>query len=233
MELKDKVAIVTGGGRGIGRATAIALAKEDCNVVIASRTKKELEQTCSEIKKLNVKCLIVVADVSKPEDVKDIVDKTIKKFKKIDILINNAGVAIGKSLIETSVEEYDSIIDTNLKGVFFGMKYVLPYMIKQREGFIVNISSGAGKHGFSNLSAYCASKFGVIGLTESVAGEVSGYGIKVYAVCPGPVDTKMYYDLSSTKASMKPEHVAKRILELCLPSNRKPSGSSIEVYSIF
>ena len=147
--------------------------------------------------------------------------------------MNNAGVAIIKPLNETSEKEWDQIIDINLKGTFLMTKEILPIMIKQHSGVIINISSGAGKHGFPGLSAYCASKFGMIGITESLAGEVSRYGIKVFAVCPGTVDTKMIYSIYpeiNPAELIKPEKIAKKVLELSTPGIQHTSGSSHLVY---
>lgn len=232
MELKGKTAIVTGGSRGIGRAIAIALGAEGSNIVIVSRTIKELRKTAKDIKNLGVTVLYVRADVSKENDVLEVVRQTIETFERIDILINNAGIAIRKSLIETTEREWNRIIEVNLKGAFICSKYILPYMIEQEEGVIINISSIAGKHGFSGFSAYSASKFGIIGLTESLAKEVDEYGIKVYAICPRGVDTRMYHLLfphSHTSNLLKPEDIAKKVVELCLPTCKVKTGSSIEV----
>jgi 3-oxoacyl-[acyl-carrier protein] reductase len=236
MQLKNKIAIVTGGGRGIGRAIALALAKEGCNIVLAARTKKELKQTATELRSYNVEALPVVADIRFSKNVKNLVKQAIRKFEKIDILINNAGILIAKPIHKTTEREWDATLDTNLKGSYLCIKEVLPYMIEQGEGVIINISSGAGRHGFANLAAYCASKFGQIGLTESVAAEVERHNIRVYAVLPGAVATRMQEQyvgpaFKLTKHLMlKPEDVAKKVVELCLPDCDIPTGSSIEIY---
>jgi len=232
MKLKGSVSIVTGGGRGIGRAIAITLAKEGSDIVIVSRTKSELEETASEVKRLGREVLSVSGDVRKKKDVENVVNKAFEKFGKIDILVNNAGVAYYKPLVKTSEEEWDETFDTNVKGIYLVTREVLPIMEKQKSGIIINISSGAGKHGFANLSAYCASKFAVIGFTQSLADELFDKGIKVYAVCPGGVDTKMYRDVfGSSRFLLKPEHVAEKVKQLCINSNVK-SGSAVNVYSI-
>ena len=163
----------------------------------------------------------VKTDVRNHVDVDKLVQSALNEFGRIDILVNNAGVAIIKSLVETTDHEYDTIMDTNLSGVFFCCKSVLPHMIKQKSGYIINISSGAGKTGFANLSVYCASKFGVIGMTESLAEEVSDYGIKVFSVCPGAVATQMQKEFMSNEEFEKrknqmiqPEEVAQKVLQL-------------------
>lgn len=157
----------------------------------------------------------------------------INEFGRIDILVNNAGVAIIKSLVETTDHEYDTIIDTNLNGVFFCYKSVLPHMIKHKSRCIINISSGAGKTGFANLSVYCASKFGVIGITESLA-EVSDYGIKVFSVCPGAVATQMQKEFMSNeeferrKNQMIQPEVAQKVLQLVKCKFR--TGTSVDIH---
>lgn len=238
MRLKDKVAIVTGGGRGIGRAIAMDLAKEGCNIVIAARTLAEIQKTAKDVKKYGVETLAIRTDLEKYSDIRNLVKKTLERFDRIDFLINNAGVLVSKSLLETKEEEWDYVLDINLKAMFLASKEVLPTMIKQKSGVIVNISSGAGKYGYANMSAYCASKFGVIGLTESLAKEVNMWGIRVYAVCPGAVNTRMQDDsepasIAAKLLMLQPEDISKNVLELCLPDCKNKTGSSVEVYFKF
>ena len=163
-----KTAIITGSGRGIGKETAIILAKKSVNVVVCSRTQSEINSSVEEISKLtsNSSVLGIKCDVSIPSQVNSLIELTIDKFgsESMDILVNNAGVAFNKKLIDTSEEEWNQTINTNLKGAFLFAKAVVPYMISNRSGVIINVNSGAGKVGFSNLSAYCASKFGLLGL---------------------------------------------------------------------
>lgn len=237
MKLSEKVAVVTGGGRGIGRAICLRLAKEGADIVTFSRTKSEIENVGKEIMELSRNSITMVADVRKSSDIKDVVKVALKRFGKIDILINNAGVAMLKTHHEMTEEEWDVIIDTDLKGVFLCCREVLPVMLKQNNGVVVDISSGAGKSGFPEFSAYCASKFGIIGFTESIAQEVENKGIRIYTVCPGSVDTKLYWNLYPKRAHeklgrplLKPEHIAEKVLQLCLPECDVPSGSTVEVY---
>lgn len=229
MKLKGQTAIVTGGGRGIGKAICLALAREGADIVIAARTEKEIRETARLVENEGRKSLAVNTDVRKEEEVVNMISQAVNAFGRIDILVNDAGVAYRKHLVDTSTEEYDRIMDTNVKGMFFCTKYALPYLLKRGEGRIVNISSGAGKHGIPKLSIYCASKFAVIGFTEALAYEVGG-GLQVYAVCPASVDTRMYRSLHSDEPVLKPEDVARKVLELCLPETTLPSGSSVEVY---
>src|ERR671914_925535 len=201
-ESKKKTAIVTGSGRGIGKETAIILAKKSVNVVICSRTQSEINSAVEEISKLtsNSSVLGIKCDVRIPSEVNSLVKSAIEKFGSgtIDILVNNAGVAFNRKLVDTSDEEWDQTINSNLKGAFLFAKAVLPYMISSRSGVILNVNSGAGKVGFNNLSAYCASKFGLVGLAESLALEVSEYRNILVLTIFLEVATKMWqqYDFS-------------------------------------
>lgn len=229
MQLSGQTAIVTGGGRGIGRAVCLALAKEGADIVVAARNKREIEETVRLVKKLGRRALAIRTDVRDESDVRDLVAKTIETFGRLDILVNNAGVAYRKYMVDTSTEEYNEVLNTNLKGIFFCTKYALPHLLKRGTGKVINLACGAGKHGIPKLSVYCASKFAVIGLTEALAYEVGG-SLQVYAVCPGAVDTEMYRSMFSDEPALKPEDIAKKVLELCLPGANVPTGSSIEVY---
>jgi len=179
---------------------------------------------------LGIRC-----DVSKSSEVDHLTKLTIAKFKFINILVNNAGIVFVKKLHDTSEEEWDKTIDTNLKGAFLCAKAVLPSMIQNRSGVIINVSSGAGKTGFPELSAYCASKFGMIGLTESLAWEVGNYGIRVMAICLGEVDTKMQEDVdphyyrNNKYKMLKPKTVAEKILEMIFEERQYHNGQSIEI----
>ena len=234
--MDKQVALVTGASRGIGKVIAHLFAQEGMNVVICSRNENQIRKTAVEIQKDTGNLVVPVkTDVRNHVDVDKLVQSALNEFGRIDILVNNAGVAIIKSLVETTDHEYDTIIDTNLSGVFFCCKSVLPHMIKQKSGYIINISSGAGKTGFANLSVYCASKFGVIGMTESLAEEVSDYGIKVFSVCPGAVATQMQKEFMSNEEFEKrknqmiqPEEVAQKVLQLIKGKFR--TGTSVDLH---
>lgn len=230
MSLKGQTAIVTGGGRGIGRAICLSLAKEGANIVIVARHREEIEETARMVKNIGSRFLEIQADVRNEADVEGMILKTIEKCGRIDILVNNAGVVHMNHIEETSIEEYDEMMDTNVKGTFLCTKYAVPYLEKSENGKIINISSGAGKHGLSDLSVYCASKFAVNGMTEALASELSGR-VMVYSVCPGAVDTEMYRSIFRDRPVLKPDHVAEKVLELALPESNIISGSVIEVYA--
>src|SRR3989344_2552386 len=230
MRLKNHVAIVTGSTMGIGLATAKELAKEGCNIVVNSRTKKKIEKASNEIQKLGAESIGIEADVSNSIEVRNLVKETMKKFGRIDILINNAGVIVYKDFKDTTKKEDDYVVDINLKGTLHCTKEVLPIMIKQKYGRIINISSGAGKTGIPGMSVYSATKFAIVGFTESIADELKKHNIKVYTICPGGVDTRMYTSTFGEKPSLKPSHIAKKVLPLCMPDVKTKSGTIIEVY---
>ena len=234
-------AIITGSGRGIGKETAILLARKGVNVVVCSRTDSEVNSAVEEIEKLTSKSNVlgVKCDVSISSQINSLIRSTIEKFgsKTIDILVNNAGVAFNKKLIDTSEEEWDQTINTNLNGAFLFAKAILPYMIAKRSGVIININSGAGKLGFSNLSSYCASKFGLLGLAESLALEVEGCNIRVLTIFLGQVDTKMwkefdyrYYE-QNRNYMLKPHDVAEKIVEMIFDAKNYKNGNSVEMYN--
>ena len=214
MKIESKVAIVTGGGRGIGKATALALAKEKVTVVVVSRTLSEIEAVANEIRKNGREALAIAADVSQKSAVDSMVKQTLGRFGKIDILVNNAGVAIHNPIPNIREEDWDLTIAVNLKGVFLCTQAVFSQMCNQGYGHIINVSSGAGKHAGANYGAYAASKFGVMGCTEATYNEGIKYGVKATPVCPGPVDTKMRrenHEEDLTKI-MQPEDIADIIL---------------------
>lgn len=232
MKLKNQVAIVTGGGRGIGKEICKKLASDGCNIVTFSRTLSEIKATEKEIKKIGVKALGFVADVRNKKEVSAVVERCLDQFGKIDILVNNAGVAEFRPFLEISDKKWNEIIDINLKGVIICTKLVLPYMIKKGYGRIINIASGAGQRGFYGLVPYCASKFGVRGFTQSLAMEIENPNIKIYAVCPGAVATSMYFKMvpdADPKTLLKPEDVAKVVYSLCLPKTKVSSGADVNV----
>ncbi len=244
MRLKNKVAIITGGSSGIGKATALLFAKEGAKVVIAARDEKEGMKVVSEIKRARGEAIFIKTDVAIESDVKNLINQTIKKYKKLDILYNNAGVELQKTVTETSSEELDRVLDINLKGVFYGCKYAIPKM--KRGSAIINTASAAGIVGFPNLAAYCASKGGIVLLTKEIALDYADKGIRCNCVCPGAILTPMlkrFFDKSpdptKTKKEMammhplgrlgKPEEIAKAVLFLASEESSFITGQALLV----
>ncbi|NIP62605.1 MAG: SDR family NAD(P)-dependent oxidoreductase [Nitrosopumilaceae archaeon] len=228
--------IVTGGNKGIGKAIVEELARNGYNIVITGRNQKLLDSISKKITaEYNVQAIGIAADIKKKREVKKLMKKAIAQFNEIDVLVNNAGILLVKNLEKTTEKEFDVIIDTNLKGVFLCSKEILPHMISRRKGKVINISSGAGKSGFPKISAYCASKFAVNGLTESLSHEVKSFGIDVIAVCPGAVSTDMQKkfmrkdQFEATKNDMiQPLEVAKVVLDSIRGKFR--TGTAVDVY---
>ena len=192
-----KVVFVTGGSRGIGKAIALKYAQNGYNVVINYVSDKtNVEELQKEFTKLNVECLIEKADVSKSEEVEQIVKKAIEKFNKIDVLVNNAGITRDGLLMRMKEEDFDKVIEINLKGTFLVTKSVIPYMLKKRDGKIINLASVVGVTGNAGQCNYSASKAGIIGFTKSIAKELASRNIRANAIAPGFIDTDMTSILS-------------------------------------
>jgi dihydroanticapsin dehydrogenase len=242
MKLKDKVAIVTGGGTGIGRATSILLAKEGARVTVAGRREEKLIETIEKIKENGGVAHHVTADISREKDTLRIVKETVNEFGKLDILVNNAGVFKGIPLVETSEEDYNYIMDINLKGTFFMCKHAVTEM--KEGGVIVNVASTLGIKGFRGFTtaAYSASKAGVIMLTKALALELACRRIRVNCVCPGVVETELFETLGIPKEKIpermkmweefhpigrngKPEDVARAILFLASDDSSWATGA--------
>src|SRR5260370_789427 len=187
MKLKDQTAIVTGGGRAIGRTIALTLAGEGANVLVCGRHREGLENAAQEIEQLGRRCSVVVADVSQESQVAAVVESTLQSFGRIDILVNNAGV-VGPTAPATNVtrKEWDEVLAGNLTGAFLCAKAVIPHMIQRQSRRIINISSLAGKRAYALRSPYAASKWGMIGLSATLAQELGPHNIQVNAICPGP-----------------------------------------------
>jgi NAD(P)-dependent dehydrogenase (short-subunit alcohol dehydrogenase family) len=228
--LTGKVAIVTGGSIGIGLSTAVALAQEGVCVVVVGRNRERLDEALWELdqKTESSENLGLALDVRRESDMEQMIQRTLDHFGRIDILVSAAGILRARggflrTLQQMTVEEWDDVIDTNLLGVFLSNRAVIPTMIQQRSGNIINISSTSGLKGLAFDSAYCASKFGIIGLSEALAEELRHYGIRVQVLLPGAIDTGMWDQsgpLPPPKDILAPERVADTILYLlALPAD--------------
>lgn len=240
MRLQDKVAIVTGGGRGIGRAIALAFAREGAHVAVTARTTSEIERVKEEITAFDRKAMTMTMDVSDEQEVNEMVRQVREELGTVDILVNNAGVHIRSPVIDLKLEDWELTMAVNLRGPFLCTKAVLPTMMKQKSGKIINISSDSGRKGWATGSAYCASKFGLLGLTEAVSEEVADeYGINVNALCVGGVDTIMArkaldyagYDVDWDKI-MQPEDIADVCVFLASEESRSIFGAFIDVFGL-
>jgi 3-oxoacyl-[acyl-carrier protein] reductase len=213
MTLDEKVAVVTGGNSGIGEAIAQALAQQGANVVIAARRQKENERVAAAIRARHKRqALALAADVSRESDCERLIAETVKKFGRLDILVNNAGIFEGGRLVETTSEAFDRVLRTNLYGTFWCSRAAFRQMQQNGGGYIINISSIAGKQAWSGNGPYSASKFGVMGLTQALADEGKPHHIKCTAICPALVATPMT-GLSGADY-IQPEDVAQTVLYL-------------------
>ncbi|SHJ78247.1 3-ketoacyl-ACP reductase [Flavobacterium haoranii] len=231
--LKGKKAIITGGSRGLGKATAIALAKEGVDVAITGRNEEQLVATVNELKSLGVNATYAVFDVGNYEEVKKGIQSIFTSFETIDILINNAGIAAFGSFNEMDVTTWSNIIQTNVMGMYYVTKEVLPHLIAKNQGDIINISSTAGLTGNPNTSAYSASKFAVIGLSEALMKEVRKNNIRVCTLTPSTIASDMSISLGIAKKEdvetvLQPEDFAELIVaSLKLPRRAMLKGASL------
>ena len=223
MKLKDKVALITGGGRGIGKAIAMAYAREGAKLALCSRTASELEQTVNEIHALKAECEGWSCDVSLEEPVRDFVASVMKVFGRIDVLVNNAGVMTRPvPIAELEVKKWDYTIAVNLRGPFLVTRAVLPIMMKQKSGSIINVSSSIGRSAYANFIAYATSKWGLEGFTQTLAAEVRSYNIRANTVEPGYVATKL-----TGYSGSKPESVTEIFVYLASDESRGVNGKML------
>jgi NAD(P)-dependent dehydrogenase (short-subunit alcohol dehydrogenase family) len=256
MRLANKAAIVTGGGKGIGKEIALALAHEGANVLVAGRQSDVLEQTAAEINSLGRRSRFCVTDVSDEAQVHTMVDTALEAFDRIDILVNNAGIT-GPTAAVTNVTraEWDEVMAINLTGAFLCARSVVPHMIASGSGKIVNISSIAGKMAYALRSPYAASKWGMLGLSCTLAQELGPYNIQVNAICPGPTAgermtgviagrakemgrsaeevERMYVEGTALKRMVDPKHIAAAVVFLCSTDSDSITGEAWAVSSGF
>jgi NADP-dependent 3-hydroxy acid dehydrogenase YdfG len=230
LSLAGKTALVTGASAGIGWATAIALARQGANLVVTARREERLRQLCAEIEALGGRAVFYAGDAAEEATARQSVALAVATFGHLDIVINNAGAGNYKNLIDTSVEEYDSLMDANMKSGFLFSRYAAPLLIGQKSGTILFISSVAGLQGIAGEAVYCASKFAQVGFAQSLDAELRKHGIKVGTICPGGVKSEFGLGRGRTEEyirnshMMEPQEVAEAIVFACLqpPNVRIP-----------
>ncbi len=212
MKLKDKVAIITGASKGIGKAIAIAFAREGAHLSLnfLQQPEDEVKKLTDELQSFGSRVITVRGDISKEETVKHLVEQTLNTFGKIDILVNNAGILTQSLIQDMTVETWDRMMEIDLRSVFLTTRYVVPHMIEQKSGRIINIATQLGQKGGVELSHYAAAKAGVIGFTKSIALELGKYGITANCIAPGPIETDLVADID-------PEWKKNKKKELAIP----------------
>jgi 3-hydroxybutyrate dehydrogenase len=235
VDLQGRRALVTGGGRGIGRATALFLARAGADVAVAARTRKDVEAVAQELRALGVRAAAITADVAKVEDVRAMFASARGALGGLDILVSGAGIAPSAPLVKTPDETWREVLETNLSGVFYCLREALPEMAARGWGRVINMASIAGKTGMPYVAAYVASKHGVLGLTKVAALEVAQKGVTVNAICPGYVDTPMT-DASVARIAQKtnrPSADVRRMLADTSPQKRLVGADEVAALAVF
>jgi NAD(P)-dependent dehydrogenase (short-subunit alcohol dehydrogenase family) len=235
MKFRDRTVLVTGAGRGIGRSIALRFAEEGARVALVARTQEQLEETARAVARSGFGSLPVSVDIRDPNAVEEAVARTERELGPVDVLVNNAGVFLFKPFLKLSAEEWDTVLATNLTGAANFCRAALPGMVARRRGRIVNVSSIHGMRGDANLSAHSAAKFGLIGLTQSLAREFREHNIAVNAVCPGTVENRIDETEAADRKSplaekLWPRDVARTVLFLASDDAAAITGSALEVF---
>ena len=213
--LAEKVALVTGASRGIGRAVASRLGRMGASVAICARSRDEIERTAAALRTDGIKTLSIVADVTRAEDVQKMIEQTCSQLGEIELLVNNAGIGVFGPFYQRSETDWDAVLGTNLKAVFLASRAIAPRMVLLGRGHIINISSLASKSAFAGGAIYCASKWGLMGLTASMAEDLRVHGIRVSVICPGSVATDFSSHAGRDPATLlRPEDVAHAVAML-------------------
>ena len=230
--MKGKICIVTGASQGTGKAVAVGLLDAGAQVVIVSRSEANLEAALQAIPSPE-NVWIHAADVTCSQQAEILVQEVVQRYGRVDLLVNNVGGGLKKELVETSDEDWQHLLALNLTSTFNCCRAVLPVMREQRSGLIINIASKAGRIGEGDFAAYCAAKHGVIGLTRALADSESAYGIRVNAICPGPIATekmqKLYPQVEKSDWST-PEDIAQTVLYLASPAGHAMQGKLVDLF---
>jgi len=232
MKLRGSVAVITGAGRGIGRATALLFAQEGADVVLVSEVSDEIEAVAKDVRALNRAAFPITADLRDESQIERMVRSTLATSGRVDVLVSSAGVAIHGEVATLSTEAWDENFAVNVRGMFLVTRALLPQFIARRSGAIVNIASSLGKQGSAMRAAYTASKHAVIGFTKSLALEMKPHGVRVNAICPGPVATPLRarnYPNEDPRTITQPEEVARVILYLCCDDASAIHGADLDV----
>lgn len=234
MNLVGKTAVITGAGKGIGKSISKLFLKKGASIVFCTRNEQDIELFKSENKLFEGKVFYVNSDLSKEETIKKIVDETLGRFGKVDILINNAGFGVFDQLVDSRTEDFDSMFATNVRAAYLLIKAFLPSMIKENQGTIINISSIAGKKGIANASIYCATKFALNGMSQALMEEVRKYNIRVVVISPGSVNTNFFNPLSKMSLTFTADSVlqAEDVAEACLFAASLPNRATVSEIEI-
>ncbi len=227
--LSEKIALVTGATRGIGRAVASRLGRLGASMAICARSRDELERTATGLRDQGIAVLPIVADLTRAADVQRMIEETCRQLGEIEILVNNAGIGIFGSFHERSESDWDAVLDTNLKAVFLASRAVAPRMIRLGRGHIINISSLASKSAFPGGAIYCASKWGLMGLTACMAEDLRAHGVRVSVICPGSVATDFSSHAGRNPGTLlQPEDVAHAV-EMLVTQSPQSFISEVDV----
>jgi 3-oxoacyl-[acyl-carrier protein] reductase len=233
MELRNKAAIVTGGSKGIGRAIALALAREGANVAISARGSDYLERTARDIRSHSVEALPFAGDMGEESEIKKFVEETVQQFGRLDILANNAGFGIFHKIADFPTDDWDDMFNLNVRGLFIATRESLPHLRKAGESVIVNVVSLAGKNAFVNGGGYAATKHAVLGFSRCLFLEERENGLRVLAICPGSVDTSFFDERSDVSQTRKQNMLqADDVAESVLHMIRLPQGAMVSEIDI-
>ncbi|QUH26033.1 SDR family NAD(P)-dependent oxidoreductase [Serpentinicella alkaliphila] len=233
MEFQGKVVLITGASGGIGKATTKLFAQEGAKLVLTGTSKEKLETVAKELNLEPDNYMIISTNVAKEVEIAKLVEETVNRFGTIDVFFNNAGIEGKFQMIsDTTADNLDEVLDVNLKGVYYGLKYVMPIMMKQKSGSIINTASVAGFIGSPGMAPYVASKHAVLGITKTAALECAERGVRVNAICPAPVNTRMMRSIEATINPDNPED-AKKLFAQMVPMNRYAEPEEIAQVVLF